>query len=199
MRLPRARRVHWPMARSNSTMKHKQADSGRPLVAISSCLLGENVRYDGGHKRDTCIAQYLSAHVDWKPVCPEVGAGLGVPRPRVQLVGDRDRPAALGVEDSRLDVTAALYDYAQRELQALQGVSGYVFKSKSPSCGLVDTPLFDINGHETELTSGIFARIKTALPGLPVIDELQLCEATRRDLFLQQVMAYWQLHKATGP
>ncbi|MFQ5644979.1 MAG: DUF523 domain-containing protein [Thiogranum sp.] len=176
-----------------------QAGGERPVVAISSCLLGENVRYDGRHQRDSCIARYLSAYVDWKPVCPEVGAGLGVPRPPVRLVGASDRPAALGIENESLDVTDALHDYAQRVLQELQGVSGYIFKSRSPSCGLVDTPLFDVDGCEQGLTSGIYARaIMTALPNLPVADEQQLRDTARRELFLQQVRACWQQHKATG-
>ncbi len=173
--------------------------SKRPLVAISSCLLGENVRYDGGHKRDPCIAQYLSAHVDWKPVCPEVGAGLGVPRPALQLVGAEDRPAALGVENSSLEVSAALLEYAQRMLPELQAVSGYIFKSRSPSCGLADTPLFDSEGHRQALTAGLYARVIVAtLPGLPVIDEQQLRDAGRRTRFLQQVQACWQQQKNAG-
>jgi len=165
-------------------------------VAISSCLLGENVRYDGKHKQDPCIAQYITARVDWKPVCPEVGAGLGVPRPPVQLVGDKDRPRALGVENASLDVTDSLVDYARKMLPELQGVSGYIFKSRSPSCGLTDTPLFDADGHDNGFTSGIYARvITTALPDLPVIDEQQLLDAQSRDLFMQQVLAYQQRQK----
>ncbi len=179
-------------------MNRARADSERPVVAISSCLLGENVRYDGKHKRDSCIAQYFSARVDWKPVCPEVGAGLGVPRPPVQLVGDKDRPSALGVENTNLDVTDALLDYAGEMLQELHGVSGYIFKSRSPSCGLTDTPLFDADGHDNGFTSGIYARvITTALPDLPVIDERRLLDAQSRDLFMQQVMSCWQRAKAS--
>lgn len=178
-------------------MKQVQAGSERPLVAISSCLLGEKVRYDGKHKQDACIAQYFSARVDWKPVCPEVGAGLGVPRPPVQLVGDKDRPRALGVEDARLDVTDMLVDYAREMLPELQGVNGYIFKSRSPSCGLTDTPLFDADGHDNGLTPGIYARlVTTALPGLPVIDEQQLVDAQSRDRFMQQVLSYWQRQQA---
>ncbi|HHH45051.1 MAG TPA: DUF523 domain-containing protein [Gammaproteobacteria bacterium] len=173
--------------------------SKRPLVAISSCLLGENVRYDGRHKRDPCIAQYLSTHVDWKPVCPEVGAGLGVPRPAIQLVGTEERPAALGVENSSLEVTEALLEYAQRMLPELRDVNGYVFKSRSPSCGLVDTPLFDSSGQELAQTAGLFARvIVAALPALPVIDEQQLHDTQRRARFLQQVQACWQQQKSAG-
>ena len=178
-------------------MSRARAGSERPIVAISSCLLGENVRYDGKHKQDACIAQYLSARVDWKPLCPEVGAGLGVPRPPVRLVGDKDRPGALGVENADLDVTDALLDYARQVLQELRDVNGYVFKSGSPSCGLTDSPLFDVDGRHKGFTSGIYARVITmALPDLAVIDEQQLCDAHSRDLFLQQVLACWQRQRA---
>jgi len=187
-----------PWREAINTMNRAQAGSERPIVAISSCLLGEKVRYDGKHKRDSCIAQYLSARVDWKPVCPEVGAGLGVPRPPVQLVGDKDRPRALGVENANLDVTDALVDYAREMFQELHGVNGYIFKCRSPSCGLTDTPLFDADGDDNGFTSGIYARvIITALPDLPVIDEQRLLGAQSRNLFLQQVLACWQRQKAS--
>jgi len=180
-----------------TAMDRVQADGGRPLVAISSCLLGENVRYDGRHKQDSCIAHYFSARVDWKPVCPEVGAGLGVPRPAVQLVGDKNQPRALGVENASLDVTDALVKYAREMLQELQDVNGYIFKCRSPSCGLTDTLLFSTDGQESGFTSGVYAHvITTALPDLPVIDEQQLLDAQNRDLFMQQVMSCWQRHKA---
>ncbi|HED18585.1 MAG TPA: DUF523 domain-containing protein [Gammaproteobacteria bacterium] len=178
-------------------MNSAQADSDRPVVAISSCLLGENVRYDGRHKQDACIAQYFSDRVDWKPICPEVGAGLDVPRPAVRLVGDKDRPRALGVEDASLDVTDTLVEYAREMFPELQGVNGYIFKCRSPSCGLTDTPLFSVDGHDNGFGSGIYARgIIAALPDLPVIDEQQLLDAQSRDLFMQQVLSCWQRQKA---
>jgi len=181
-------------------MNRACAGSERPVVAISSCLLGEKVRYDGKHKQDLFVTQYFAARVDWKPVCPEVGAGLGVPRPPVQLVGDKSAPSALGVENARLDVTDVLVDYAREMVQELKGVSGYIFKSRSPSCGLTDTPLFDADGHENGFTSGIYARvITTALPDLPVIDEQRLQDTHSRGLFLQQVLACWQRQRAGTP
>jgi len=159
--------------------------------------LGENVRYDGRNKRDSCIAQYFSDHVDWKPICPEVGAGLGVPRPAVRLVGDKDQPRALGAENANLDVTDVLVEYARTMLEELHAVSGYIFKCRSPSCGLTDTPLFDAEGLDNGFTSGLYARvITTALPDLPVIDEQRLLDAQSRDLFMQQVLSCWQQQKA---
>jgi len=186
-----------PRGEAIAVTNRVQPGSDRPVVAISSCLLGENVRYDGRNKQDSCIAQYFSAHVDWKPICPEVGAGLGVPRPAVQLVGDKDQLRALGVGNANLDVTDALIEYAQEMLQALHDVNGYLFKCRSPSCGLTDTPLFDAEGLDSGYTSGIYARVITrALPDLPVIDEQRLLNAQNRDLFMQQVFSCWQWRQA---
>lgn len=166
----------------------------RPRIAISSCLLGERVRYDGGHKRNLRITDELSQQFDWLPLCPELEAGLGVPRPPVRLVGDRQHPRALGVDNPELDVSAALTDCAQRMLPGLQSVSGYIFKSRSPSCGLIDTPLIDSKGHDNGVTTGIYAAlVKAAMPDLPLIDEQQLEQADRREQFLRDVEAYRQL------
>jgi len=171
----------------------------RPRVAISSCLLGEPVRYDGGHKRHPRITGELSQLFDWLPVCPELEAGLGVPRPPVRLVGDRQQPRALGIDNPGLDVSAALADCAQRLLPGLQGVSGYIFKSRSPSCGLIDTPLFDCDGRANGVTAGLYAAlVRAAMPGLPLIDERQLEQADLREQFLCEVGVYRQSQAGRG-
>lgn len=167
------------------------AHANRPRVAISSCLIGEPVRYDGGHKRHACITDQLSEYFDWFPVCPEVAIGMGVPRPPIQLVEIKGRVHALGVDDPTLDVTDALQDCAQQLLASLTAVSGYIFKSRSPSCGLTDTDLFDAGHRASGITSGVFAaRIRVLLPGLPMIDETHLDDPAARDSFIQQVNHY---------
>lgn len=167
------------------------AHANRPRVAISSCLIGEPVRYDGGHKRHACITDQLSKHFDWFPVCPEVAIGMGVPRPPIQLVEKNGRVHALGVDDRALDVTDALQDFAQQSLGPLSDVSGYIFKSRSPSCGLTDTDLFDARQRVTGKTAGIFAAsIQALLPDLPMIDETCLDDPAARDAFIQQVKHY---------
>lgn len=169
----------------------------RPLVAISSCLLGERVRYDGGHKHDAYISSVLSQQFDWKPVCPEVGAGMGAPRPPIQLVGDADHPRAVRVDNPAVDVTDALSDYARAIARELSGVSGYIFKSRSPSCGLEDVKLFDARGNETGCVSGIYARlVRERFPALPVIDERQLQNPDAQRQFLDAVFRNW--HGADG-
>ena len=135
----------------------------------------------------------LSESFDWIPVCPEVGIGMGVPRPPIRLVSMGHSTHAVGVEDAGNDVTEALTGYANALEQSLCSISGYIFKSRSPSCGLVDAALFDESGIETGLTSGVFASvIRRHYPGLPVTDERQLQDEDSRRLFLQQVFACWQ-------
>ena len=168
-------------------------NASRPLVAISSCLLGERVRYDGEHKRDQYITEILSQRVDWKPVCPEAGAGMGVPRQPIQLIGDAQHPRAVRVSDPVFDVTDALTAYAQAMAGELGDVSGYIFKSRSPSCGLNDAKLFDLDNVETGRVSGIYARlVRDMFPALPVIDELQLRDMDARQRFLEHVFDNWR-------
>ncbi len=165
----------------------------RPRIAVSSCLLGEPVRYDGGHKASSCITGLLSTYFDWFPVCPEVAIGLGVPRPPIQLVKLHGSVHALGVDNPSLDVTTALQSCAQQLAGRLGDVSGYIFKSRSPSCGLTDADLFDANGLVTGKTPGVFAAmIHEYLPDLPMIDEIRLNDPAAREAFLRQVTLYQQ-------
>src|SRR2546422_9201339 len=112
-----------------------------PCVGISQCLLGDNVRYDGGHKLDSVLIETLGRHVEWVPVCPEVEVGLGTPREPMQLVGDRHAPRLVTI-NTGVDLTATVNILAQqrvRELEALN-LSGFGFKSASPSCGIRQVP-----------------------------------------------------------
>jgi uncharacterized protein YbbK (DUF523 family) len=104
----------------------------KPLkIGISACLLGERVRYDGGHKRNQMLLDYLALRYALVPICPEVAAGLGVPRPPVQLVARGVEIRAVGVLDEQLDVTRPLIEYG-RQVIAGEGLCGFVFKSRSP-------------------------------------------------------------------
>jgi len=162
----------------------------RPRVAVSSCLLGEPVRYDGAHKRSECVADQLSAYFDWFSVCPEVGIGMGVPRPPIRLVKLEAGIRVCGVEEASRDVTLPLQTYARQLSARLAGVSGYVFKSRSPSCGLIDVDLFDSGGRLVGQAEGIFSgMIHDLLPGLPLIDEIQLDDPALREDFVRRVYA----------
>jgi len=159
-------------------------------LGVSACLLGQEVRYDGGHKRSQTLLHHLVDQYELLPICPEVAAGLGVPRPPVQLVLRDGEIRALGVADERLDVTRPLIEYGQQLLAEQLGLCGYIFKSRSPSCGLGSTP---IRGEDGRITHGhgLFARqLIAALPLLPVIDEEQLEHEQLRHNFMRQIAAY---------
>lgn len=174
-------------------MDHRQAPQ-RPVVAVSSCLLGQPVRFDGAHKRDGWITGALADFIDYRPFCPEVGIGLGTPRPPIHLLGDPDAPRAVGVKDPTLDVTEALAQFARQTASQLGDVSGYILKSKSPSCGMQRVRLYGQHGGQ-KTTVGIHARgIMQALPNLPLEEEGRLNDPVLRENFINRVYVYhrWQ-------
>ena len=163
-----------------------------PCVGISQCLLGDNVRYDGGHKLDSVLIETLGRHVEWVPVCPEVEVGLGTPREPMRLVGDPQAPRLVTI-NTGVDHTEAMQRFAQqriRELEALN-LSGFVFKSASPSCGIMGVALFNAQGTETHDGVGLFARAFMAhFPLIPVEEEGQLHDPQALKNFLDRVLAY---------
>ena len=172
-----------------------EAASSKPLVGISSCLLGQQVRFDGGHKKDGWITGPLGAFFDFLPVCPEVGIGLGVPRPTIHLVGDPARPRALGSKDASLDVTARLEAFGIAQLPRLEGLSGYILKSKSPSCGMARVPVTSEKGMPAKVGVGIYARVLLErMPLLPVEEEGRLNDPVLRENFVTRVYVLhrWQ-------
>ncbi|WP_101758490.1 DUF523 domain-containing protein [Oceanicoccus sp. KOV_DT_Chl] len=168
---------------SAATLSHK------PLIAISACLHGEAVRYDGTAKKLLLLSE-LAETVDLYPVCPEVGAGMAIPRPPIQLQKQTNVIAAIGRDDSTLDMTTALQQYAPRSIAAVEHrLSGYIFKSRSPSCGVESTPLFDPQGQTIGLTSGIQAKyIQTTLPWLPLREEQQLATPEQCQQFIMHCL-----------
>ena len=172
-------------------------------VGVSACLLGQEVRYDGGHKRDAFLTEVLGPFVEWVPVCPEVEVGLGVPRPPIRLIGDPNAPR-LVVEKTGEDLTSRMRRWASGrigELEAL-GLHGYVFKRGSPSCGLVRVPVHGEDGRPGRVGRGLFAAALTdALPLLPVEEEGRLTDAGIRESFIERVFAAarWQAFTASRP
>ena len=172
-------------------------------LGVSACLLGQSVRYDGGHKRDAFLTDTLGPFVEWVPVCPEVEIGLGVPRPPIRLIGDSGAPR-LVVERTGEDLTARMRRWARgriRELEAL-GLHGYVLKRSSPSCGLVRVRVYDEEGRPGRVGRGVFAAALTdALPLLPVEEEGRLNDAALRESFIERVFAAarWQAFITSRP
>ncbi|WP_303906747.1 YbgA family protein [Thiohalomonas denitrificans] len=169
-------------------------------LGISSCLLGEAVRFDGNHKLDAYIVGTLGRFFEFVPICPEIAVGLGVPRPAIRLEGNPEHPRLVGVHDKNLDATDAIEAFSTRQLQTLNEISGYILKSKSPSCGMERVKVYGENsqvGHG----SGLFARaLMTAYPLIPVEEEGRLGDPNLRDNFLERLFAYrrWQNLEASG-
>ena len=165
-----------------------------PRIGISQCLLGENVRYDGGHKRDSVLIETLGQHVEWVPVCPEVEVGLGTPREPMHLVGDRKAPRLVTITTG-IDHTDAMNRFAQKRVRELEvlNLSGFVFKSASPSCGTKGVVLFNAQGMETHDGVGLFARAFMAhFSDMPVEEESGLHDPQAVMIFLERVLAYRQ-------
>jgi uncharacterized protein YbgA (DUF1722 family)/uncharacterized protein YbbK (DUF523 family) len=164
-------------------------------IGVSACLLGEQVRYDGGHKRDGFLADTLERHVTWVPVCPEVEIGLGTPREPIRLVGDPAAPRLVGTKTGA-DLTRRMLDYAHARVQALAGLglSGYVLKRASPSCGMERVKVYSEDGMPARMGRGLFASaLMGVLPLLPVEEEGRLSDPRLRENFITRVFAHRRL------
>ena len=161
----------------------------RPAVAISACLLGERVRYDGAHKRDPGLLAALEGHVRFVPVCPEVLAGFGVPRPPIRLVRDGERRSVQEVAGGA-DRSAALEAAARLVLDTFraEGVRAFVCKARSPSCGHGDAEQVDRVGAAAGTGDGlVVAAVRHALPELPIASEAELGDEAARTAFLARL------------
>ncbi len=167
----------------------------RPLrLGVSQCLLGEPVRFDGNHKHDRYVTDTIARIFELVPVCPELAIGLGVPREPIRLEGDAERPRAVGVRTKELDVTDKLLDYGRRQARELTDISGYILKSKSPSCGLERVRVYR-GGGATRSGTGVYVRgLRERRPLLPLEEEGRLCDPLLRENFFERVFAYrrWQ-------
>jgi uncharacterized protein YbbK (DUF523 family) len=164
-------------------------------VGISACLLGQKVRYDGGHKRNDPLLDFLGTHVVWVPVCPEVEMGLGTPRPPMRLVRVKAGIRMITIE-TRVDHTTTLETWAETRLDELARATlcGYVLKKDSPSCGVQGVKVFDETGKYTSAGRGLFAEaLLRRWPQLPVEDEGRLADPRIRQDFLQRVLRYRRL------
>ncbi|MEV4458679.1 DUF523 and DUF1722 domain-containing protein [Microbispora sp. NPDC049633] len=166
------------------------AEGIRPRVAVSSCLLGAPVRFDGGHSRDRFLTAELSEHVDWVPVCPEIEIGLGAPRETLRLERSADGPRLM-TRRTRADLTAPMTALAAGRVAGLADVDGYVFKSRSPSCGLHGIPVYGgESGPADRRGRGVFAAaIAAARPELAIEDEGRLHDAVLREEFVERIFA----------
>ena len=161
-------------------------------LGISRCLLGDEVRFDGGHKRDPFLVEVLGRYVEWVPVCPEVEAGLGTPREAMRLVGEPEQPRLITIRTNR-DLTRPLAEFSHRRVRELEAedLCGYVFKKDSPSCGIERVRLYNRHGMPGRAGVGVFARaFREHLPLTPIEEEGRLCDPLIRENFIERVFAY---------
>ena len=166
----------------------------RLRIGISSCLLGDEVRFDGGHKRDSFLTGTLAPFVEWVRVCPEVEIGLGIPRETLRLVR-AGADTRMVTTRTGIDHTDTMRSYAARRTRQLAGMSlrGYVLKKDSPSCGMERVKVYD-GGAATRTGVGSYAEIlKARFPALPIEEEGRLCDAVLRENFIERVFAYDRL------
>lgn len=164
-------------------------------IGISACLLGEKVRYDGGHKRDSYLVDTFGRYVEWVPVCPEVELGLGTPRETLRLVRIGDDIRMVMPKTGR-DHTDAMRAFAARRVRELakENLRGYVLKRSSPSCGMERVRVFDAQGVPAKSGRGLFAEILIKhFPNLPVEEEGRLSDPHLRENFIERVFAYERL------
>ena len=174
-------------------------DSQRPIrIGISSCLLGDAVRFDGGHKRNAFLTDTFGHFVRWVPVCPEVECGLGTPRESMRLVtaGTTGATVRLLTGRTAVDLTDRMAYYAVRRVDELasEELSGYVLKKDSPSCGLERVKVYGPNGVPEKTGRGIFAaKLVERFPNMPIEEEGRLSDPRLRENFVERVFAYWRL------
>ncbi len=164
----------------------------RYKIGISACLLGRNVRYDGGHRYDRELIEALNPCCEWVPVCPEVECGLPVPREAMHLTGDAAAPR-LVVIATGADHTEGMLAWAAGRLAAMkeENLCGFIFKSRSPSSGMAGVKVYDLEGIVVGASAGFFAAtLMRAFPDLPTEEDKRLHNRDIRKAFLARVRAY---------
>lgn len=177
--------------------------TGKIKIGISTCLLGENVRYDGGHKRDNYLVNILGRYVEYVPVCPEVECGMPIPREAMRLIGNPGSPR-LVQRSSGTDVTNQMEEWIPGKLKQLEKeqLCGFIFQKNSPSSGLYRIKVYNEKGMGEKKGVGIFARAFTKqFPYLPVEDDGRLHDPMLRENFIQRIFVEyrWKNLLAAGP
>ena len=158
-------------------------------IGISSCLLGNNVRYDGRNKLDRLLRETLGAFVEYVPVCPEAEFGLGIPREPMRLEGNIDDPRLVVIKTEK-DISQKMKQWSQRRVNELEkeGLFGFIFKSRSPSCGIERVTVFKERGVPIPGGTGLFAReFMNRFPLVPVEDEEKLQDPGLRENFIERI------------
>jgi len=171
-------------------------NSSKIKVGISSCLLGQNVRYDGQHKLDRYLRDNLGEFVEWLPICPEVESGMPIPREAMSLNGDKDNPELITIRSST-NMTEMMKSWIVKRLHELESenLCGFIFKKKSPSSALYDAKVHNDQGFPYAKSPGLFAKaFVEKFPLIPVEDEGRMHDPGLRENFIERVFVYsrWQ-------
>ncbi|MGE4532823.1 YbgA family protein [Halomonas sp.] len=185
-------------------MGERVTDERRIPVGISSCLTGEQVRYNGGHKRSRYCLEVLAERFALEPFCPELEAGLGVPREPIRLVGlEGESPRVVGTRDPSLDVTERLEAVSRAFIEDHRHLRGFILMKGSPSCGLARVKVYrPDNGMPSHSDAGAFVRaLRRHFPELPLEEEARMNDAVLRENFITRVYAYddWKRHVEATP
>src|SRR3954467_1021286 len=183
------------ISRVTTTRNLKTTGRQRIRIGISACLLGDEVRYDGGHKRDTFLIDTLGPHVEWVKVCPEVESGMGTPRESIRLIAENGNIRLRGVKTDT-DHTASMTAYSETRVAALaeDDLCGYVLKKDSPSCGMTRVKIYGGRGPPPRAGVGLFAQALLArIPHLPVEEEGRLTDPHLRENFIERLFAFRRL------
>ena len=189
----------------NSSKHETVVQNKKPILGISECLMGKEVRYNGGHKLSKYCTQVLSEYFDFRPICPEVQIGLSVPRPAIRLAEkagvvrviatDNLTTDNLTTDNPELDYSKDLIELAQDVAPSMQGLSGFIFMQKSPSCGIKSTKVYGEKGQPLYMSDGAFSgELKRLLPLMPVTESGRLNDNPIKENFIALVYAYhdWQ-------
>lgn len=160
-------------------------------IAVSSCLLGEAVRYDGTDKRIEFITKQLARDYNIISLCPEMAVGMGVPRPPIHLFDDGRNIQVVGIDNPENNMTEALTEYGRSIIKTHADICGYIFKKNSPSCGTKNVKVMNREGEYERRGQGMYAKvIMKSLPLLPVIDEEDFLVKNLRENYLKDVQKY---------
>lgn len=168
---------------------------GNIKIGISGCLLGQEVRHDGGHKRNKYVNGDLAEHFEFVPFCPEVAAGLGIPRPAIHQRKLDDAVRVVEVKNPDVDVRQQLQTASRNYVKGLGELSGYILKKDSPSCGMSRVRVWNEHGQADRVGVGVFAQALMAEnPDLPIEEEGRLMDSVLRENFIERVYVYarWQ-------
>ena len=165
----------------------------KTILGVSSCLMGNTVRHDGGHKRNVYILSTLAEYFDFRTYCPEMAIGLGVPRPTIRLTRSGTGVRLTDSDNSGMDLTDAMNQWSGQATEGMRDLSGFILKNNSPSCGMERVRVYDGNGAPTRDGVGLFASaLMEAMPWLPVEEEGRLNDPMLRENFIERVFVYYR-------